>query len=219
MARRNPQRPIPSLGRRAPVRAPRRRFFLFCEGQNTEPDYFRALRDIHPDAIVEIVIEPAAGVPMTLAAKAVKQRKPRRRRIDSYEENDEIWAIFDRDEHPRFEEAVLLCESNGVNVARSNPCFEVWLILHHQDFHRPGNPPAVQAHLALLCPGYDPKGSKRLDCVSLMPLIAQAERRAKRQLDDRDKEGRPYGPPSTTVFHLTQALRNAVMVSRPPSPG
>ena len=49
-----------------------------------------------------------------------------RRSKDSFEENDQVWAVFDRDEHPRFDEAIALCDGHGVLVGRSNPCFELW---------------------------------------------------------------------------------------------
>ena len=78
-------RPPPaSLRRRGPVRDPRWRFTIICEGQNTEPAYFRALQATVQDALVLLVIEPAAGVPMTIAQRAMdlarQQRKDRRRR-------------------------------------------------------------------------------------------------------------------------------------------
>ena len=119
--------PPASLRRRGPTREPKQRFTIICEGQNTEPAYFRALEATVRDALIQLIVEPAAGVPMTIAQRAVdlarQRRKDRRRRggTDSYEENDAIWAVFDRDQHPHFDEAVGLCEAKGIGVARSKP--------------------------------------------------------------------------------------------------
>ena len=83
------------------------------------------------------------------------------RRKNSFEENDEIWVAFDRDDHPRFEEAIALCKNYGIKIGRSNPCFEVWLTLHIQEYNqiRPGN--QVQALLSKLRPEYDKSGAKK----------------------------------------------------------
>lgn len=60
-----------------------------------------------------------------------------RKKANSFELLDEIWGVFDKDEHSDFDQAVHRCHEHGVRVARSNPCFEVWLILHFEDFHCP----------------------------------------------------------------------------------
>ena len=36
--------------------------------------------------------------------------------------------------HPNFDEAVRLCRDNDVSIGFSNPHFEVWLILHLEDY-------------------------------------------------------------------------------------
>jgi hypothetical protein len=209
----------PSLRRRRPVREPKRLFTIVCEGQNTEPDYFRALRAVVRETRVELVIIPAVGVPMTIAQRSATLARQaglagRRRKVASYEENDEIGAVFDRDEHPGYEEAVRVCEASRVGVARSNPCFELWLILHHGNFDRPDGRDAVQGHLESLCPEYDAARGKRPDCTRLIPHIGDAENRAERQLAACEAEGSPYGPPSTTVFALTRSIRRAAALTR-----
>ena len=136
------KRASPNLRRRRYIQEPKRRFIVFCEGKKTEPAYFGAIKRAYKDTLVEVETNPAAGVPYTIAENAVELARslglgPRsRRKKDSFEENDQVWAVFDRDEHPRFDEAVALCERHGVHVGRSNPCFELWLILHEQDYDR-----------------------------------------------------------------------------------
>jgi hypothetical protein len=102
-------------------------------------------------------------------------------------------------------------------VARSNPCFEIWLILHETDFHRPDGRHAVMARLQSLCPEYDAAKGKRPDCLRLIARIGDADSQAERQLAARADEGNPYGPPSTTVFKLTRAIRHAAELARGPS--
>lgn len=216
-------RPPPaSLRRRGPIREPKRRFIIICEGQSTEPAYFRALQATVQDALIQLVIEHAGSMPMTIAQRAVdlsrQARKERRRRgkTDSYEENDAIWAACDHDTHPHFDEAVGSCMAHGVDVARSNPCFELWLILHKADFDRPGTSKEMQRHLQRLCPEYDASGGKRSDCASLISQIEAPEHRAERQGGMREIEGKPFGPPSTTLFTLTRSIRHAAALARKP---
>lgn len=203
------------LKRRRYQRKPKRCFIVFCEGEKTEPVYFKAFRHTLPNALIEVETVPEAGVPYTLASTAAEHAKSlglssnSRRKKNSFEEDDEIWAVFDRDAHPRFEEAVNICHQAGVGVGRSNPCFEIWLILHEADYNKPDGRHAVQAHLKKLRPEYDKDGPKTPDCADLVTRVEKAEQRAEMQLARREEEGAPYGPPSTTVFLLTRAIRRA----------
>ncbi|HEY8214760.1 MAG TPA: RloB family protein, partial [Methylocystis sp.] len=157
-----------------------------------------------------------AGVPMSVAESAVARAKAeglakssRRKPKNSFEEHDQIWAAFDRDRHPRFDEAVALCVSEGVRICRSNPCFEVWLILHETDYDKPDDHKAVCAHLRSLRPEYDPNGSKTCDFDEMIERVERAEARAEKLLTRREDQGAPFGRPSTTAGELTAAIREA----------
>ncbi len=155
------------------------------------------------------------GVPYTIAEKAVVRARDlglslrSRRRKDSFEARDQVWAVFDRDEHPRANEAVKLCRVHGIGVGRSDPCFELWLVLHEQDYDRPNDRHAMQAELKALRPEYDLDGAKTPDCDDLMARVDDAERRGEEQLRRREREDNPFGNPSTTVGRLTGAIRGA----------
>lgn len=202
MPRRRPSR----LSRRQPHREPKARFTLVCEGGSTEPTYFRAL-ERHLGNAVLIQSHAAVGVAFTVAQKSVElgNRKAR----NSFEDRDQVWAIFDRDTHPDFDKAVNLCEKNGVSLGRSNPCFEVWLILHLENYDKPDGAAATQARLRQLRPEYNPKSGKVPNCSDLMANVEVAEARAATLLKRRVDEGAPFGAPSTTVFELTRELRAA----------
>ena len=210
-----PRRRTPNLKRQNPRLEPKRRFILFCEGENTETKYFKAIRRICSSTLIAVETHGGVGVPYTIAEKAIERAKalglaPRsRRKKDSYEERDQVWAIFDRDEHPRFKEAVMKCEEQNVGVGRSNPCFELWLILHEQDYDRAEDRHAMQKALAKLRQEYDPDGSKTPDCDDLVKRVEAAEQRGERGLQNRESGGDPYGNPSTTVGLLTHAIREA----------
>lgn len=203
------------IGRRGSRREPKVQFTLFCEGRNTEPAYFSAVKKVCTGALVSIESRRGVGVPITIAQEALEFARSEglargsRRRRNLFEEGDEVWAVFDRDEHERYEEAVNLCEANGIGVARSNPCFEIWLILHEQDYDRPDDRHQAQRELERLRPEYDGEGAKVPDCEEMVVRVRQAEERGQVLLRRREDEMEPHGRPSTTVGDLTKAIREA----------
>jgi RloB-like protein len=213
-------RKLADLKRRKPFIAERQRFILICEGEKTEPAYFNALKAHYPGSLISIEYVAPAGVPITIKDK-VKARMAELRqeqRGDPSAKADTIWAVFDQDNHLKVAEAIAGCESAGAQVAYSNPCFEVWLILHYEDYHAPDDHHQVQKRYKELDPAYEPKGSKIPNCAALMEKVEQAENFAENQCKCREEEGSPLGRPSTTVYHLTRAIRAAAEASRPKRP-
>jgi hypothetical protein len=206
-----------ALRRRPSFRNPKQTFYILCEGANTEPEYFNAVKRLNTQIILDV--RRGVGVPMTVASAAsdlCKERglsKKSKKKLNSFETRDQVWAVFDRDEHPKFDDAIALCNKTGVGVGRSNPCFEVWLILHREDYHKPDGRKLVQDRLAKICPEYDAKKGKTADCSKLIEALELAEKRSVAQLKKRSDEGSPFGPPSTTVHLLTQAIRAAISTS------
>ncbi len=213
-------RRIRSLLRSHHRRPPKRKFILVCEGRNTEPEYFRTLKQKFESALIEIETIPGVGVPAAIASRAIEEKtrrglsRNRRRKRDSFEEADQVWAVFDRDDHPRYGESAEKCVASGIGVAASKPCFELWLTLHLEDFNRQDDSNAVQRHLASICPEYDPRGRKILNFDALLASLEEAENRADRQLKARAREGDPFGRPSTTVFKLTREIRKAAEAAK-----
>jgi hypothetical protein len=204
------------LKRAKATRDPKRRFIIYCEGENTEPGYFEALRrSFGRNALIELDVVPT-GDPKTIAERAVIRAKALRRSRDSFERDDPVWAVFDRDEWPQsiYFNAIKICESQGVWIGRSNPCFEVWLILHEQDYDSLDDRHGVCKHLSTLHPEYDHKGAKTCDCNEMITRVEEAEERATKLLKRRENEGSPHGRPSTTVGDLTKAIRAAAEAAK-----
>lgn len=193
-----PGRTLPKIKRPKAHREPKPRFVLFCEGKNTEPEYFEAIERKYRDVLV--TTHPAVGAPVTIAKQAAKHSKPKRRK-NLFEEKDQVWAVFDRDTHPNFKKAVNICQSNNIGVARSNPCFELWLILHEVEYDRPDYHHAVQKRLEELRPEYDSNKGKSLDCDDLVNRVEAAEQRSAAMLQRREDEDNSYGNPSTPLVH------------------
>ncbi len=209
-------RKLSDLRRRKPSRAESQRFILICEGEKTEPAYFKALKANYLGALISIEFVAAAGTPITIKDKAKARmaalRQERRRNPSAHA--DTVWAVFDRDNHDYIAEAMVGCESAGAKIAYSNPCFEVWLILHHVDYHAADDRHQVQKRYQKLDAKYDPDGSKTPDCTFLLENIEAAEERAENQCKCRVEEDTPLGRPSTTVYKLTRAIRAAAEAAK-----
>lgn len=79
---------------------------------------------------VDLVIEEAGATPMRLVESACAAK----RRTDAG--GDFYWCIFDVEHsrpHSYLDRAKNMATDNGVYLAISNHCFELWLILHHQN--------------------------------------------------------------------------------------
>jgi hypothetical protein len=202
--RREPPKLIRKIGRRAP----KIRITIVCEGRLTEPSYFSDLAR-HCGALVsvDLVMEKGAGVPLSVVNKAIDLLPPRDRTAEDFERDDQVWVVFDRDAHPRFIEAVRKAEDAGIFVAYSNPCFELWLVLHYRDNDGPATRHGIQKALRALMPGYDPKRNKAVFFNQICNCLDDAEVRAEVLERRRHEEGNPRGNPSTAVFKLTREIR------------
>lgn len=106
--------------------------------------------------------------------------------------------------HPNLLEAKALAESNEVSLAISNPCFELWLILHFQNHHAfIDTTPAERLSRSL-----ENRPGKSIDAALYMPLRKVACRRAE-QLDkrhERDGTNFPHDNPSSGVYKFLKAV-------------
>jgi len=184
------------LRRRARFREPKPRILIVCEGTVTEPGYSNDLRN-RERSLVELVIE-AGGTPKTLVERAalLKKASERRARKDANERYEHVWCVFDVDEHPYLAEAQQQARDNKIDVAISNPCFELWALLHFQDQRAWIDRSNVQRLCRQHMPGY----VKRLPCDVLHPRVDDARRRA--------IELHPGDNPSTTVHRLVECIVN-----------
>src|SRR3954451_2941209 len=134
MSMRHKSRP---LKRRKPRIEPRKRVLVICEGEKTEPSYFTGVKRLEQASTVDIEIDKAGGVPKTLVERAVAKKKDSKRAVsrdgDPNLLYDEIWCVFDVDEHPNLQDAKQQAKANGIELAISNPCFELWLHLHFKE--------------------------------------------------------------------------------------
>lgn len=184
---------------------------VFVEGVRTEVQYINFWYRQHRAGIL-VEIAETHGTPMTLVEAAIEKRQleQREERRGRGRAHDEYWCVFDRDEHPRFEEAVKLAQENQICLAVSNPCIELWFVWHFEDqtAHVERGDIQRRSKDVLGC-------EKTLAETALMKLgdsdrYDAAKRRATRMSVKHEGDGSPPGSnPSSGTFHLIDRIRRS----------
>ena len=190
--------------RRDSSRSPKPRIVVVTEGTSTEPLYLKLFRRLHGIASVAVEVIALGQDPRAVVERAISEKDESGSDADA--ENDSFWAMFDRDEHNRFDEAVDLAKGNHIRTAISNPCFELWAVLHYELLDAPISRHECQRRLAELCPSYRKSGKRFEDEDAIRNGYQDAILRARTLLARRRNEQQPDGNPSTTVYELTEYL-------------
>jgi hypothetical protein len=112
----------------------KRSLLVFVEGEVTEEEYLNFFRKRHrSDVTVEMGDFHGTPLPMVEAAARQKKDNERLQRRGKGAAHEEVWCVFDTDQHPHMEKALALAAENGINVALSCPCIELWFLLHFAD--------------------------------------------------------------------------------------
>ena len=111
---------------------------IVTEGEKTEPDYLKGLRNNLRLHAADIYVTSSQGTdPLSVVKYAISLRNERRREVrrGSGVAYDSVWAVFDTeraDTNPRLNDALQKAKANRIQVGVSNPCFEFWLLLHDE---------------------------------------------------------------------------------------
>jgi hypothetical protein len=207
-------RSLPSYQRREEGRRqPRERILIVCEGDETEPRYFESLRKELKLGTVAVVVKrsesrsaPINVVDYALLESGRKQKKSRRKSPQDQPSFDEIWCVFDVDQHESFHRVVNKARDNGLELAVSNPAFEYWYLLHFVQTDRPfADASDVIRALKEYISNYD----KRFDVfVYLFDYTDEAIDRARRLLANRPDPDDDFPNPSTLAFKLVKKLKS-----------
>lgn len=198
------------LKRRRPSRNPRRRILIVTEGQVTEPEYILGLRRHYRLPLVELKVVGGAGVPKTVVEKALElleeSRRDARREKEPAVAFAAVWCVFDVDNHPFLPEALQHAAAHKIQVALSNPCIELWLLLHWQDHSAHIDRAALRQRMRAHVSGYD----KHVDFPSYEPCINKAVARAQGLRIRAKTAGNSRGNPTTDMDLLVEMLRAEV---------
>lgn len=105
-------------------------FKIFCEGEKTEPLYIKGyINYFHShDRKIILVEDTNKNTPLQLVEVAIEAKM-------KGVEGDVVWVVYDRESvakysHELHHQARMIANKNGIEIAFSNVCFELWLLLH-----------------------------------------------------------------------------------------
>lgn len=189
--------------RRRPAElAGRRRIQVFAEGEKTEAHYVAYWHRLNRDRVV-VTVDPFHGSPRRLVEEAAKTRRQDRRQGRMA---DEYWCVFDIDEHHKVDQAIDMAQANEIRLAISNPCIELWFILHFEDqtAHIDGSHAQRRSEAFLHC-------RKNLSSEALVQLeerFEQAKERARKLDRKHELDGSPRREnPSSNIWELVDRIR------------
>lgn len=178
------------------------RVLIVCEGEKTEPDYFNEIRKRFrlQRSLITVI---SAGEPASIVKVADRMERDAEREGNPI---DSVWLVFDDDGRPQIADILKQQSSRKKrSVAFSNPCFEIWCLLHFEE--RPGpfsDSQAVKKHLTSHIPEYE-EGTPVYR--HLLPNQEHAMVRAQRQRQFHKEVGNPEtSNPSTSVDRLVRFL-------------
>jgi hypothetical protein len=189
---------------------------IVCEGEETEPAYFDALKERLPREVVKRVTIQGTGVNTFKLLREAEQciAKQEKNGLPPFHE---VWLVFDKDSFPdehfnaTIEEAL---KRERWNCAWSNEAFELWYILH---FKRITSPLSRMDYGAILEKEirnlgeidyhYTKNDSRMFN--RLLPFVTDAIRRSKTSLKlQLDEHGSNWAAmnPATRVHELVERL-------------
>lgn len=195
-------------------------FRIFCEGENTEPLYFKSF-PVNTETVVEVI--GLGRSKLSLIREVILRLKKERMlgRQEHYDADRQIWVVFDMDyrgldpDIVDFDEAISLATRHGLRIAWSNDSFELWIVLHCRYLD---TALTTEQYYGLISQyfgcDYKREGKRRGFCSGLYQRLladkAAALKNAKRLYDSWDGVQPSRRNPCTTVFQLVTELNHCL---------
>ena len=116
----------------------KRRILVVGDGK-TEENYFDGITCVNPDIVIR-----SFGAGKTGIGQILKRTRTCMDKLGiDIRDGDRVAVVMDLDLRYGTKDVTTIeheCKNAGIELYMSNPCFEVWLLLHFQKFDRPSNP-------------------------------------------------------------------------------
>jgi len=193
------------------IRNVKKIFVIATEGEKTEPIYFNDLKALLRNPIVYVAVlerQSSASSPNHVLNELDKFKSHFELKSD-----DELWILIDKDNwgNRNLSITAAQCVQKKYHLAVSNPCFEVWLLLHLRDISRcktdkikalsENKNRDLEKEIRCVC-GYYNKSNP--DTSKFLPNINTAIKRAKKL--DINPQHRWTNSISTRVYRLAEKI-------------
>jgi hypothetical protein len=163
---------------------------------------------------IRISIDDFHGDPNSLVSESIRYKSLMKREESRGRDiaPNEIWCIFDEDEHPDVKGAIQSADGNGIFVGYSNPCIELWFLIHFRD-----QSAFIDRHDAQRLAYEELGGGKRLSDDAIKLLLGSFEDAKSRAISlERMHVGNfnnPHSNPSSNLWKLVDRCSNPGSVS------
>jgi hypothetical protein len=187
---------------------------IVCDDSRTAPAYFRVLkREVKQYVTLNVVPATCQASPSTVVDQAVAERNNLRR---DGEDQDAVWVLIDLEHEPNTRQQAEAernrAEAAALRVARSDPCYEVWTLLHLQDTGEAFT--SCNQVIKRIASAWNAQFGQRFqrkaqaDYTKIAPMRRQAACRAKRHWEARD-------PSRTEVYKAVEEIESHERQSPP----
>jgi hypothetical protein len=196
--------------RKERIRKPLRKIVIVCEGKETEINYFEGLKTRNSGVDI-IPVHGKCTDPKNIVLFA-EERMDYKWSID-LDEGDCVCCVYDVDENvdsvlkDTYEHAT----AKKIKIVMSNPCFELWFLLHYADVFSPHSRQEIIEKLKKFVPDYEK--NKTMNSL-LQDKQSDAIKRAKNLNGMHQKNGKNLvsrdSNPSTQVFEIIEHISNLI---------
>ena len=182
---------------------------IATEGQKTETQYFEDFKEYYQTKRIHVEVlrrNTSASSPRHVFSELNKFKSEYKLVGD-----DELWMVIDRDQwtEAHLSDVASHCRKKSFYLAISNPCFEVWLLLHIKDpaeysseeLDKFSHKAALETELRSILGSYN---SSNIDSTKFLPHVPEAIKRA-RPLDKSPDSWWPDAI-STRVYLLAEKI-------------
>lgn len=195
-------------------------FRIYCEGENTEPEYFKSF-PVNTETKIEAIGLGRSKTALVEKAIELFTQDKLLPGQDNFDEDRQLWVVFDYDvrgidrEAQDYNRAIKLAGQHRIRVAYSNDSFELWFVLHYQ-YHEAAvtRNEYYQILSEKLNCNYQEDGKTREFTQSLYHILfsgqAAAIQNATRLFEQKVELMYSDQNPCTTVFKLVQELNKCL---------
>ena len=195
-------------------------FRIYCEGENTEPEYFKSF-PINTETKIEAIGLGRSKTALVEKAIELCSNDDLLPGQAGFDEDRQLWVVFDYDvlgidgEAQDFNNAIELANQRGIEVAYSNDSFELWFVLHYHYFDAAVTRNEFYQILSeqLKC-NYENEGKTKEFSQSLYQILISRQpaalQNAKRLFEHQEDLAYSDQNPRTAVFKLVNELNKCL---------
>ena len=191
-------------------------YLIITDAEQTEKNYFEGIKNSIPDSLkndLQIKIYSNKALAKIIDFAAEQRNKDERFR--------NIWLVFDRDEVKNFDKLIEVAKKNKMNVAWSNPCFEIWLMSYFKNLENiPNSKKCCETFEKVFQENTNKKYKKSEEKIYNILCEKGNENRAiERSREKYHQVRREYSKPSkmigcTTVYKLVEKLKKKIELKK-----